>query len=179
MLSLISTLLTQFIVFTNTFDGYTMFFPAIYAPQAESKESAEFSSLMIEHPFQGRINLTHDPILDQVANEKAKDMAIRGYFDHINPEGIGANYLVISAGFNLPLYYDRSKFANNIESLANGTANAQETFNALLESPEHKVHILGQHKFYAKQDRYGIGYYYAPRNPQKHFWVILTSERGK
>ena len=76
---------------------------------------------------QRRAFLTFDPILSQVARERAADMARRGYFDHTNPDGHGVNYLVRRAGYILPSSYPSD--GNNLESIAAGGSTASVTWS--------------------------------------------------
>jgi uncharacterized protein YkwD len=130
---------------------------------------------MIAAPEQGRATLNCDPILAQVAREKAEDMAGRDYFAHTNPDGYAANYLVEQAGYNLPSFYHDEPDSNNIESLAGGFGNAQLAFDGLLGSSTHRIHILGLNSFFAEQIDYGIGFAYDPDSEYDYYWVIFTA----
>jgi uncharacterized protein YkwD len=41
-----------------------------------------------------RARMRPDPILTSVARARAEDMAHRRYFSHVNPDGLGPNFLV-------------------------------------------------------------------------------------
>jgi uncharacterized protein YkwD len=127
---------------------------------------------------QKRRSLTFNPILARVARERAADMGRRNYFSHVNPDGIGPNYLVTQAGYVLPEYYGKDRAGNSIESIAGGET-PQEAWDLWMKSPPHREHILGLSEFYAGQIEYGIGHAYFPNSQYKHYWVILTAEPGK
>lgn len=130
---------------------------------------------MINDSDQGRPFLTLDPILAGVARSRAEDMAKRNYFGHVNPDGDAANYLVQQAGYQLPSYWGNDPTSNYVESIAAGYASPDATWDAWMNSPEHKTHILGQNSFYAAETSYGIGYYYDPNSTYKYYWVIITA----
>jgi uncharacterized protein YkwD len=116
-----------------------------------------------------------DPTLTAVARNKARDMAVRGYFDHITPNGTGPNYNVRAAGYPLPLWWGNSRTDNNVESLSAGYQSASSAWNALMASPGHRSHLLAADSFYKDQTSYGIGYYYDQNSPYWHYFVIITA----
>jgi uncharacterized protein YkwD len=130
---------------------------------------------MASHPEQRRPSLTCDPILASVARARAEDMADRDYFGHVNPDGIGPNYLVEKAGFALPEWYDHDRDANNIESIAAGFGTANEAWAAWMESNGHRTHLLALDSFYAQQVKVGVGYASAPGTRFEHYWVIISA----
>ncbi len=122
---------------------------------------------------QRRAFLAFDPILSQVARERAADMAKRGYFDHIDPDGHGANYLLRKAGYVLPSGYPSD--GNNLESIAAGGSTAGTTWGDWMGSPDHKKHLLGEIGFFAEQTSYGVGYYESSGSPYRYYWVVITA----
>jgi uncharacterized protein YkwD len=140
-----------------------------------NEQEVALAGLALNEPGQRRDNPVCNPILSQVARAKARDMALRGYFSHTNPDGIGPNQLVRQAGYKLPDWYGSAPNANNIESIGAGYTSAQEVWNGWLDSPAHRTHVLGTQEFYADQDAYGVGYYYSPDAPFKHYWVFLSA----
>jgi uncharacterized protein YkwD len=132
-------------------------------------------NLMQEHPEQGRNQIHCNSTLSQVARARAEDMAKRGYFDHVNPDGHGPNYLVTQAGFRLPDWYSDSNTANNIESIGAGFRSPLEIWQAWLDSKYHRIHVLGTDKFYAGQEQVGIGYYADPNSMYHEYWVVITA----
>ncbi|MBC7227706.1 MAG: CAP domain-containing protein [Thermoflexales bacterium] len=159
--------------------------PQVYLPLiwksptcALSPQEAEVARYMIEHSEQQRPSLTCHPILARVARERAEDMARRGYFSHVTPEGYGPNYLVRQAGYVLPSYYDQAPDANNIESIAAGYPSASAVWNGWMNSSGHRTHLLGLHPFFAEQVEYGVGYAYLPGSPYGYYWVVITAKPG-
>jgi uncharacterized protein YkwD len=144
--------------------------------QLTEQESA-LAAIMTTHPDQGRDALNCNPILAQVARARAEDMARRAYFDHVNPDGFGPNYLVRLAGFPLLSWYDQRPEANNIESIAAGYETAAQAFAGWIESPQHRLHVLGQEAFYAGQEMYGVGHFYLEGSPYGSYWVVLSAPK--
>jgi len=138
-------------------------------------EAQQLANLMRNDPGQMRSFLRCDPILAQVAQERALDMGAREYVSHVNPDGYGPNYLVESAGYVLPDFYNQELNANNIESIGAGYGTALDVWTDLLTSPGHRAHLLGLSAFYAEQTDFGIGYAYVPDARYGHFWVIITA----
>jgi len=132
---------------------------------------AEIIRHMQDHPDQGRPTLIVHGTLMQVAEAHAADMAERGYFDHINPDGVNANGRVIDAGYALP--YPRD--ANNIESIAGGYATAQAAWDAWMDSDAHRAHLLAEDDFFAAQIYVGVGYVYVEGSEYGHYWVVVTA----
>src|SRR3954470_5239420 len=89
--------------------------PASGAVALTPQEQA-IADKMVNSPEQHRPFMVLDPILTQVARSRAMDMATRGYFDHVNPDGKGANYLIEQAGYKLPDWWGDSESANYVES---------------------------------------------------------------
>jgi uncharacterized protein YkwD len=135
---------------------------------------------MMTHVGQARAQLVCDPILAQVARARAADMAQRAYFSHVNPDGYGPNYLVKQAGYVLPDWYNPAPSANNIESIAAGYTTVAEAWSGWMSSEGHSRHLLASHDgspldFYRQQEAFGIGYWYSPDAPYRHYYVVLTA----
>ncbi len=148
----------------------------------DKKQTVEFTDkeqafivILLSDTKQNRKNITFDPILLQVARERAKDMAKRNYFSHTNPDGYGPNYLLKKAGYKLPEWWKNEKAANYIESISGGRSTAQETYTGWMNSPGHKKHVLGEIEFYSSQTVVAIGHYYDPNSEYKHYWVFLSA----
>ena len=153
------------------------YLPFISLPACNpNDQEKQIAALMISDPGQQRASLTCHPALAQVARERALDMVNRRYFDHTNPDGYGPNYLVRQAGYVLPSYYGTTLTANNVESIAAGNPTASLTWAQWMNSPGHKVHLLGTVPFFAEQIEYGIGY--ASGGVYGHYWVVITAKPG-
>ncbi len=140
-----------------------------------NEQETVISTLLVNHPDQKRIGPVCDPILAQVARARARDMAQRGYFAHVNPDGDGPNFLVSQAGYALPNWYPDDRDANNIESIAGGQATPDAAWGGWLQSDAHRMHVLGMHSFYAGQTAYGVGYFFDSNSRMKHYWVFLSA----
>lgn len=82
---------------------------------------------------QGAGTLLQDPLLTLAAQKKADDMARRGYFSHMDPQGQTPWHWLTSVGY----YYTRAG-----ENLAINFDNAQSLQNAWMRSPGHRDNIL-------------------------------------
>lgn len=142
---------------------------------ALNDDEQSLGDIIQDSPSQQRDFMACNPILAQVARDRARDMAVRDYFGHTNPDGIGPNTLVRAAGYNLPSFYASSADGNNIESIAAGYRSAEEAFEGWLNSPGHRVHMLGEMDFYKDQVEFGVGYYYSENSTYKHYWVLLSA----
>lgn len=106
--------------------------------------------------YQQRVSMHKHPLLWLAAKIKANDMSQNNYFSHISPLGISPNQIVRSVGYILPDYYP--DLGNNVESLAIGGENLEDTVKAWLESKTgHRLHVFGEIDFYRKQECIGIG----------------------
>jgi uncharacterized protein YkwD len=142
---------------------------------ALSAEELAIATSMSSDSRQGRTNPVCDPILTLVARGRARDMALRGYFSHTNPDGKGPNILAREAGYPLPDWYSDDLDSNNIESIGGGYPSPAEAWQGWMGSPSHQTHVLGMESFYADQRAYGVGYYFDPNSPFKHYWVFLSA----
>jgi uncharacterized protein YkwD len=124
---------------------------------------------------QQRRTLARNAVLDSVARQRAWDMALRGYFRHVNPEGLGPNTLVERAGYRLPANYDHAPSGNNIESAAAGYRDARTAWRWFMGSDYHRTHLLGLNPLFAEQTEFGIGYAWRPNSRYGHYWVVLIA----
>jgi len=129
--------------------------------------------------------LKWDSRLGAAAQRKAEDMARRGYFDHVDPEGYGMNYFIQQAGYELhPLCLD-DRSNNFWESIAAGSstpvASIIQLINDGVNSTDltyagHRVHLLGMSDNYADCDDIGIGFAYAPNSRYRYYCVVLIAK---
>ena len=139
-----------------------------------NQQEAAFMEILMADGRQRRPALYCHPSILKAARQKARDMAVRDYFGHTSPDGIGPNYLVRQTGYRLPASWGQNRDANNIESISAGRATARQTYDSWLTSPGHRRHILGEIDFYASQTVVAIGYHYEPNSRYKHYWVFLS-----
>lgn len=152
-----------------------LIFPLSILANSDSVLEAQIANFMEYERNQGRSSLNYNPILARIARERAYDLGQRNYFDHVNPEGMGPNYLVTLAGYHLPAHYEKGKWGNNIESIAAGSATAEGAWYQWMNSTAHRTHLLGLDRFYAEQTEYGIGHAFVWNSEYKHYWVVITA----
>lgn len=132
---------------------------------------------------EARPALAWNETLAQVARDKARDMARRDYFAHVDPDGYGMNYFINKAGYSLAAYRLKKKSENNFESIACGTSTlARQAIIILLyddgasnAAAGHRRHLLGIPDGYARCRDVGIGHHYDPGSRYGHYWCILVA----
>lgn len=171
---------------------YTLYLPLVArevkACESLSPQEQAILDHLLKDPEQRHKSLTCNDILQRVARERALDMGLRNYFDHVTPEGYGPNYLVRQAGYPLPSWYSQSVDANNIESIAYYVASptpdwqdvVETVWNLWMQSDNHRRHLLGLTDFYAAQTEFGIGYANVPGAGWEYrsYWVVIIAQRG-
>jgi len=141
----------------------------------QSQQERKLADLFRGNARQKRPVMIYDQRLARAARAKAYDMARRGYFAHVDPDGNGANVLISRTGYRLPPIYLTSRELNFVESLAGGHDTAEETYQQFLTSALHRRHLLGENPVYAAQTRIGVGYAYVPDSKVVHYWAVLTA----
>lgn len=160
-----------------------VYLPMIILPQLPcgmNTHELALSQLMQNDPAQQRPFMQCDPILVQVARSHAEDMATRGFYSHINPEGLNPSGRVQLAGYLLPDLYLQDTTANYIEAMTALVTSPQEAWQVVSTSANQQMLVLGiddppTEPFYILQTDFGIGYVYAPGSLYTHYWVILTA----
>lgn len=128
--------------------------------------------------LQRRPRLTCDTDLQAFARMRARDIASRGYFGHVTPENLGPNDLLRAQGFELPGYYSSGR-GNTIEALVGGFEDVEDVLHRLLDSPDHRAHLLGEEDIFAEQDLFGIAYLREWDTPHVDHWVIIIARRAR
>lgn len=82
---------------------------------------------------QGLPILSVDEQLNISAEAKAENMAVNGYFSHVDKNGIRMGYWIISSGYN----YLRAG-----ENLAKGFTNVEDLMTAWINSPTHYANLV-------------------------------------
>ncbi len=77
--------------------------------------------------------LTMNPVLVAAAQAKANDMAEKGYFAHVSPEGIDPWHWIREAGYS---------FTYAGENLAVNFSDSEDVVSAWMDSPGHRANIL-------------------------------------
>lgn len=148
--------------------------PITYGPFNSQQQA--IASLMSTTSGQGRPTLIFDPIIQEVAQARAQDMATNNYFNPVNLQGVAANYLLRQAGYVLPAWWPTSDPTSNyVESIAAGSSSPSVTWTAWMDSPPHKEHLLAQNSFFASETHYGVGYAYNPNSFYQYYWVVITA----
>jgi hypothetical protein len=155
-----------------------LYFLALAAPASAVTllpQEQAIANDLVTNPDQGRPYMVLDPVIVAVARARAKDMAARNYFSHVNPDGVAANYLLRQAGYQLPAWWGTDPSANYVESIAAGYSSPSDTWTQWMNSPPHKEHLLAQNSFFATETHYGVGYYYDPNSTYQYYWVVITA----
>jgi len=147
----------------------------VWAWDGPNAEETALASMITTDPGQGRPSMTYSPTLNMVARYRAKSLATRGYFAHVDPDGYGANVHVRFAYYALPEYWGTNKADNYLESIAAGYATAAATFAGWMASAPHKQHVLAEIDFYKAETDYGVGYYYLAGSDYVHYWTFISA----
>jgi len=107
--------------------------------------------------------LTVNPLLNEVAQLKADDMAAKGYFAHTSPDGKAPWYWFTQVGYN---------YSYAGENLAVDFTDSQDVAVAWMNSPEHKANIL-------KNEYTEVGTGVATGTFQGHQTIFVAQEFGK
>ena len=107
---------------------------------------------------QGLGGLEEDPTLSAVAQTKADDMAKRGYFSHISPDGNEPWYFLKAAGYT---------YSHAGENLALNFNSSTATEDAWMQSPGHRANILKP--VYTKA---GVGIAYGLKDGKPAIFVV-------
>lgn len=112
------------------------------------------------------IMLTSNPLLDQAAQGHSEDMAQRGYFDHITPDGRDPGDRMTATGYH---------WASYGENIAAGYASPAQVVEGWMNSPGHRANILN-----CAFHEIGVGYIEQPGTASSYrtLWtqVFATSQ---
>ncbi len=130
--------------------------------------------------------LTWNEILQKVAEDKAKDLADRNYFAHVDPDGYGINYYMDKAGYPMrPEWLDSAHY-NFFESLAaNSTKNisGEQFIDQLIIDygvPDlgHRKHLLGMDSWFASQTECGVAIARKLGTTYVNYFVYIIAKPG-
>ena len=121
--------------------------------------------------------------LARVAEEKARDMATRNYFAHVNPDGKGINIMIHEAGYKLVDSWINDPANNYFESLSAGSPTGVEgIMNLVIDEGVpgygHRKHLLGISDFYANLTDIGIGFFKASNSPYISYMCVIIAKRN-
>lgn len=143
-------------------------------PGQPSRNLKALFDLVVNDPGQRRKACQWNDKLANVARERAANMFSTGHFSHVDPDGHGPNWYARWNGYKLPDWYGRWDKDNNIESLGLNYQTPEEVWQGWLDSPHHRVHVLGELDFYADQTQVGIGFARGSE-PYPVYWVFLSA----
>lgn len=140
-------------------------------PVAEAQRiNAKYGTNLDFSSFQPRPPVSHNGFLEQAAKGHADDMATRGFYGHVNPDGVNANGRVLATGYDANDYFGTNPAINLTENIGKGTGSApgnslttpqsvHDTFiiDANVVGAKHRVMIMGQGQF-SRYREVGIGY---------------------
>ncbi len=145
------------------------------------------ASLVEAHEGQQRPSMNRHEVLNFIARKKAEDMAERGFFSHLDPEGYGPNFSAHQAGYALE--FGNSPGSNSIESIGVRHQNrlsenraAEIVFESWLESPGHRRHVLGEVAQFRDHVSFGVGYAFASKGPfgwSSHYFVFVSANQDE
>ncbi|MGD8977673.1 MAG: hypothetical protein PVG91_08715 [Gammaproteobacteria bacterium] len=105
-------------------------------------------------------------------------MAARGQLSHVSEDHRGPNQMLRETGYPLPDQYPDG-LANNVESIAGGIESPRAVLDALLASPAHRAHLLGEGPGFDEQDEFGVAYARNIQAPHVDYWVIVIARRAR
>lgn len=106
----------------------------------------------------GLDELLYSDTLEEAASFQARDMYVRGFFDHTNPDGEGPMDRAVAAGFCSPRLVG--------ENIAYGQQSVNEVQVGWQNSPGHNANMLRADFVFV-----GMGHYAAPSGTR--YWVQL------
>lgn len=121
--------------------------------------------------------LIWDDCLASAALDRARDMATRRYFSHINPDGKWPNDIVREHGCPIPSNYPVG--GNSLESIEAGSSTAAAAFEVLGRSPAHAAHLFGLNDFYRGQRYIGIGFVEDAASVAGYYFVVIIAHLEK
>ena len=129
----------------------------IYVPLVLTPAPALYlEAALIQHPDQRRAVLRHDARLAAGAQAKAEAIVASGLCAHNVYGLLPPNDAAREVGF--PLAGGYAQGGNALESIGCWYASAGDALHGLIESEPHKIHLLGEHPFYLKQESIGVGF---------------------
>lgn len=127
--------------------------PGTGAPSAEAERVLTLVNQ--ERAKAGVAPLVFHAALNQAAQGHAEDMALRGYFDHYSPEGVGPGTRITQAGYRWVTY---------AENIAAGYGTPEAVVTAWMNSAGHRANILN-----SRLKEFGCGI--ARGGPYGIYWV--------
>ncbi|MCO5945384.1 CAP domain-containing protein [Mucilaginibacter flavidus] len=163
-------------------------------PGTDLKDGLAFLNLVRQNPakygtefgidlsaMKPNIALTWNDTLAKVAQAKAMDMATRGYFDHVDPDGNGMNIKIAEAGYSLLQSWTTPRSQNYFESLGAGYRDINDAIKNLIidagtPSLGHRLHLLGQGDFWNNCYDIGIGEARVSGAPYSSYYSFIIAK---
>jgi hypothetical protein len=120
-----------------------------------------FSGVNQQRASRGLRALVRNPHLDAVAQAHSKDMALRDFFAHTNPEGM--SFLNRLQAVNGPL------FDHLAENAAKGQESTSEVVSQWVSSPGHATNMFNSNYAYA-----GVGVYLDPSDKKMPMHITMV-----
>jgi uncharacterized protein YkwD len=120
-----------------------------------SPESQVVALTNTQRRAQGCPPLAVNSTLTSLARAHSRDMAARGFFDHVNPDGRSPSDRMIAAGY---------RYRMAAENIAAGQRTPREVVTAWMNSPGHRANILN-----CSLRQIGVGY--ATGGPYGSYWT--------
>lgn len=154
---------------------FTSFAHAKGAGNCGNNEQAKIlAQLIINDERQNRATIRCNSILTEVAEAKAIKMSEIGLVVH--NLGGSPNSLLEEAGYKLPKHYGNVFNSNQVEAIAGGYSDAEEVWDGFKRSEGHRIHLLGEHKFYLEQDEIGVAFIKKWESPHVEYWVVYLTQ---
>ncbi len=132
--------------------------------------------------------LAWNDTLARVAEAKAYDMARRGYFSHVDPDGRGINYYVARSGYHLQPEWLERKRNNNFESIYMSddwgdaplrVVSGEEAVSELITDADvpsqgHRKHLLGLDEWNASLVDIGVGIARVNKSDEHKVYVCVV-----
>ena len=127
----------------------------------------KLATLIIGHESQQRADLQCNPLLAEIAAQRASDLVNGSESDDLSP-----NELLTENGFRFASFYPR--VGNQVEAVTEEEETPESAIEYLARSYQHRDLVLGNGEFFLRQTQMGVGYYKNEHNETQY--VVLIAE---
>lgn len=123
--------------------------------------------------------------LASVAEQKALDMASKGYFDGVDKDGYGINYYINKAGYRLADQYLKHKRDDDFEvMIAGGWKSGEEAIGGLITDKESssgadRKFLLAMTDFSKSLTDIGIGFVVGTKETKFRYYTVVIMAKRK
>lgn len=123
--------------------------------------------------------------LASVAEQKALDMASKGYFDGVDKDGYGINYYINKAGYKLADQYLKHKRDDDFEvMIAGGWKSGEEAIGGLITDKESssgadRKFLLAMTDFSKSLTDIGIGFIVGTKETKFRYYTVVIMAKRK